>query len=162
MRNLMLALFVISGCATATVDVPRVCDSSDVSFPGASPLPGMSVVAKQSFVFPTGFGKDLLTRATILDGTLTFVGTDSSMLDEVMVSVVDPNGGDDLVLWDSQHPSGAALNVVASDKNLVSYIDKDNNLTINISVSGSQPPLTDWKITASLCASAEASKTYGL
>jgi hypothetical protein len=165
MKNLILGLLVfVSGCVSATVEVSRACDSKTVTFPGAPLNPGVTIPpVTQSFTLDLGEGKDLLTEALLVDGTLSRTdGSDLSFLDEILISVVSPNGDDDLVLWDSKANTGTTLSVKASDANLVNYIDSNNKFTVNVVISTQQPPTSDWGLDAALCISAKAEKSYGL
>lgn len=156
MKLLIFLALILSGCVSATVTEPRVCDVTSFSFPGnTSP-------STQSFTFNVGFGKDFLTSGYLLNGNLTLNNDgDFSFLDEIMIGAADPNnGGEELTLWDSQHNSGTVLNVTASDTNLVNYIDSNGHITLNVTVRSQHPPASDWDLNAALCVSAELEKTY--
>lgn len=161
MKLFILLALLLGGCAQVTVDEPKACDSTTITFPGTPVNPGVQVPPMtQSFNLGVGFGKDLITKALVVGGQLIRAdGGDLGFLDEVMIGVAAPNGGQDLVLWDSQHNSGTSLAVTASDTNLVDYFDSNNNLTVNVTISTQQPPAGNWDVVADLCVSAEASKT---
>ena len=163
MKTLILGLLFLGGCVQATVTEPRACDATLLSFPGAPVNPGLQLPpVTQSFTLDTGAGSDL-TQVKLLNGQLTLADAgDFSFLDEIMISVADPNGGADLVLWDSQHNSGTQLAVQASDANLVNYIDGNNKFTINVTISTQQPPQNTWQLDVALCVSAELDKTVSL
>lgn len=165
MKSFFLSLICgafLGGCISANVVEPRACDSKTITFPGAPTNPGIQIPpVTQSFTLDVGEGKDLVTKVLLLDGQFTRTdGTDFGFLDEIMVSVASPNGGDDVVLWDSQHNSGTVLDVKGSDANLVDYIDENNKFTVVITLSTQQPPVNAWSLNVSLCVSAEADKTY--
>ena len=166
MKTLILGLLVfIGGCVQATVEESRACDSKTVSFPGAPLNPGLQLPpVTQSFTFDSGVGKDIITKVLLVDGQLSRDdGSSLAFLDEIMVSIAAPNGSsDDLVIWDSQGAANDAtsLAVKASDKNLLDYIDSNNNFTVNVTISTQQPPSSDWVLKVDLCVSAEADKMY--
>lgn len=159
--SLLLSVFAC-GCLSASVTEPRACDTVTLSFPGAPANPGIQIPpVTQSFTLSVGFGKDLLTKVYLLDGQLTLAnGGDFGFLDEIMITVSNSNGGDDLPLWDSQHNSGTVLDVAASDANLADYIDGNGNFALNVTVSSQHPPTNGWDLDVALCVSAEVDKTY--
>ncbi len=166
MKSIMLALTVlVSGCLSAEVDLPSACATRTVSFPGAVASGVTLPSVTQSYSFDTGVGTEWLTKVQFLSGALTLAaGGSFAFVDELMVSVASPTGGDELVLWDAQKPATdtATLNVVGSDKNLVDYIGDDHTMILNLTVATQAPPATTWGIDANLCLSAQVYKKYGL
>lgn len=162
MKSLILSLLFASGCISGTVEIQRACDSKTITFPGIPAGLGTLPPLMQSFTVSLGEGKDLLTKVLLIDGELTRDNSgDLGFIDEIMISAAAPNiGGDDLVLWDSQHNMGSTLPVQASDANLVDYIDGNSKFTFNVTVSTQKPPTEAWNLTATLCVSAEINKTY--
>lgn len=156
------SLCFLCSCISGSVVEPRACDTQTISFPGVPVNPGVQLPpVMKSFTFDVGEGKDLISKVLLLDGSLTRSdGGDFGFLDEIMISVASPNGGEDLVLWDSQHNSGTTLPITASDTNLVDYIDSNDKFTVNVTVSTQQPPQSSWGINIDLCVSAEVDKTY--
>src|SRR6266567_8251892 len=124
MNKLSFVVFALfAGCAQATVDLPKVCDVNELNFPGVPSVTDTIQPVKGMFTFSTGFGKDLLTKVTILNGSLSVIDTTSNFIDEIKLGVADPNGGDEFELLDEKNPAGSVFDVVADGKNLVSYID---------------------------------------
>lgn len=164
MKNIFVAFAIfISGCVSFKVDEPEVCDTHSITFPGVSfSVSAALPTIMQSFTLPTGVGKDWLSSIMLVSGSLTLQdGGSFNFLDELMISVADPKGGDDLIIWDVQTPNmdTTTLSIVATDKNLADYIDDQDNITIKITVASQTPPSTDWTINANLCVSAKVDKT---
>lgn len=162
---LLTFMFLVSGCISAQVEVPSVCATRTVNFPAAPIVPLGVVLAPvtASFTVDTGVASDWLSDVKFINGTLTLTsGGSFGFLDELMVSVADPAGGDDLVLWDVQKPNTDTdtLNVLGSDNNLLNYIDDDNYMTINITVSTQTPSSTAWDVDVNLCVSAAAERQF--
>lgn len=145
------------GCVSATITDPSVCDNRVVAFPGSSSFTG----APMTQSFSLSLGPNGVDKIILLNGQLSRDdGGDFSFLDEVMISVADPHGNDDLVIWDSQHNDTDVLPITATDANLANYIDSNNNFTINATVSTKDPPGGGWDLVVSLCVSVEANKTF--
>lgn len=163
MKSLILGLLLVSGCVSGSVVEPRVCSSATLTFPGAPFVnPGIQLPpVTQSLTPDVGFDKDIITKVLLIDGAITRAdGGNFDFVDEIMISIASPNGGQDLVVLDSQHNSGTTLPVMASDKNLIDYIDHNNKLTVNVTINSQNPPANSWDLKAELCVSAEADKTY--
>lgn len=166
MKIVLILFAMCSGCIQFSVDESSVCDTEVVTFRASPFNPGVNVPPiTQGFVFSTGVGKEWLSHAMIVSGSLELTdGSNFSFLDELMIEAVDPNGNtnNDLVLWDVQHPTSNILQVIASDRNLINYIDGRSNLIVNITVSTQQPPMKNWDLNVNLCVKADLEKQYGL
>jgi len=165
MKSIILGLpsATVGGCVSVSVDDPRACDSTSLSFPGAPLFYTTLPPVTQSFTIDLADAKDFLTKVILVDGQLVrHDGGDLGIIDEIMITVTAPNGGDDLVLWDSKQNAGTVVPIKASDANLVDYIDGNSKFTVNVTLSTQHPPASDWQLDVSLCVSGEADKTYSL
>lgn len=162
MKKILIAILLVSGCVQGQITEPSICSSHSITFPGLPINPGIQLPPiTETFTAPTGIGKNWITKAMLVSGDLTIRnGMNFNFLDELMLSVVDPNSNDDLVLWDVQHPDAIILPLEASDRNLVNYIDSNNNLTIKITASTQHPPTASSTLDIAFCLSAEIDKTY--
>jgi hypothetical protein len=166
MKALLLLPLLLAGCISGTAQVNDLCDTHSVSFPATGNIPSAGIITNtQSFTISVGAASTWVSKLILVSGVLTASNGSFDFLDELTISIKDPNGTEDVVLWDA---SGAALDtdtlgVEGSDVNLVKLIDSNNELTINVVVSsGTSLPSVDWTLTADLCVDGAVSKTISL
>jgi hypothetical protein len=165
MVKLLSILLLLGGCVQIDASVSSVCHNNYVlSFPSVIVPPGTTIPPfSSSFTTPTDFAGDWLTKVVLVSGSVNMEDEQTfGFFDDILIQAIDPNGQNNLVLWDVQGAATntASLNINASNANLLNYIDKDNNITTEILLSTQHPPTNTWSIDINLCVSAEVNKEY--
>jgi hypothetical protein len=170
LKTISVLLLAGAGCMRVEADLPAVCKSAALSFPGAGPLAAAalpSVPVSQDFPLASGVDVSPLSRLGFEGGTVSRgdQGGDLSFLSQLSLTVLPGSGSSlpPLKILDWQRTGSSAvpsIAVPATSENLKPYFSS-GGLQIRVTATGSPPP-SGWSMLVDLCIDGKVDTTLRL
>jgi hypothetical protein len=166
MKILLASFLLASACVRLQADIPPICKTVSLEFPGvpAGATPAMKAQADQTFPFATGLKLSFLSQLRFAGGVVSpgNGAADLSFLDSLTLSVAAPAGSSlpevQLVAWNKPASGVAArIEIPPQPADLVPYFVA-GGMSLRVSMSGSPPP-AGFSLLVDVCASASVDQT---